>query len=255
MSQVNVNKLKDNKIVHVQLNLPEKRNILTMKIILELTNIFSQLSQDKEVHVIILSGKGSNFCAGGDLRWLKLNPESSDLENIQEVTNLFKLFNVIHSCPIPIIGRAHGSVFGGGLGLISVCDIAVAQRDTKFCFSELKLSLIPSTIAPFVLEKISPSKAKELVLSARVFGASEALEMGLIHFYGDEKECETYIGKTRDDLLSYDNLATRQAKKLLNNIPKLSFEKAKEYSIQSLAERRKHPEVSKRITNFLKAKK
>ncbi len=252
MSQVNISKMKDDKMVHIQLNLPEKRNVLTMEMILELTNVFSQLSQNKDIQAILLSGKGTNFCAGGDLRWLNLKLGSSDLENTQEVTNLFTLFDVMYACPIPIIGKVHGSVFGGGLGLVSVCDVVVAQRDAQFCFSELKLSLIPSTIAPFVLKKIPLSQAKELILSARVFTAEEALKMGLIHFYGDGKECETYINNLIDRFLNYDQIALRQAKKLLNNIPSLSSDKVKEYCIQSLAERRKNPEVLKRITKFLK---
>ena len=255
MSQINIHKTKDDKVVHIQLNLPEKRNILTMEIILELTNLFSQLSHSPEAQVVILSGKGTNFCAGGDLRWLNLNPESSDWENIQEVTNLFKLFETIYSCPIPVIGKIHGSVFGGGLGLVSVCDIVAAQKSTKFCFSELKLSLIPSTIAPFVLKKISQSHAKELILSARIFSTEEALKIGLIHFSGNLKECENYMSDKIDCLLRYDKMALIQAKKLLNIIPNLSSEKAREYSIQSLAERRTSPEVLNRITHFLKNKK
>ena len=255
MSQVNINKTKDDKIIHIELNLPEKRNVLTMEIILELTNIFSQLSLNQDISAIILSGKGRNFCAGGDLRWLSLKPESSDLENIQEVTSLFQLFNTIHTCPIPIIGKIQGAVFGGGLGLVSVCDIVVAQKDTQFCFSELKLGLTPSTISLFVLKKIPLSQAKELILSARVFSAEEALRIGLIHFSGDVSECEVYINNAVGRFLNYDNIAARQTKKLLNTIPHLSLEQAKEYCIQSLAERRKHPEVIKRIAKFLKSKK
>ena len=252
MSKIQIQKLKDNKIAYVKINFPEKRNILTMEIILELTKAFSHLSKDSKLHAIILSGEGSNFCAGGDLRWLQLKEESSDLENIQEVTNLFNVFDTIYNCPIPVIGKIHGSAFGGGLGLVSVCDIAVAEKETRFCFSELKINLIPSTISPFVLKKMPSSRVKELILSARVFLSQEALDSGLIHFIGDEKQCENHVNNIISHFLSCDRIALIQAKKLIHQVSSLSSDKAREYSIQSLAERRKSPEVSKKITQFLK---
>jgi len=255
MSQVLIHNTKDNQVVNIQLNFPEKRNILTREMILELTNTFVSVSQNAETRVVILSGKGMNFCAGGDLRWLHLKPNSSDLTNTQEVSDLFKLFDEIDSCSVPVIGKVHGSVFGGGLGLVSVCDIIAAQKDAQFCFSELKLGLIPSTIAPFVLKKMLPSQFQELVLSARVFSSEEAFRKGLIHFYGSLVECEQYITQLTNLLLSYEKTAVSQAKKLLRRIPQLSFEQAREYSIQSLAERRKSPEVSKKIIQFLKKTK
>lgn len=254
MSEVLIHKTKDNRICHLELNLPEKRNTLSLKMIQSLTKSFEILSQDSDTHLLVLSGKGSHFCSGADLRWIPLSPESSDLENINQVKLLSKMFYTLFHFPLPVIGKIQGSVFGGGLGLTALCDIAVAHKDSQFCFSEVKLALIPALIAPFVLEKASSSKLKELMFSARVFKVDEAHDLNLIHFSADTKGCENYTNKLIDRLLSYDKTALKQTKKLLNSLPDLSQEECRDYTIQALAERRKSPEVAKRINRFFKSR-
>ena len=254
MSIIEVKKTKEDKLVHLELNLPEKRNILSIEMIQSLTAILEQLSQDSKIHLLILSGAGNHFCAGGDLRWMRLPENSSDLENINQVRLLSKLFNKLSDFPFPIIGDVKGSVFGGGLGLAALCDIAVAHKESVFCFSELKLALIPSLIAPYVLQKMPHAKVRELMLSARVFKAEEALQSHLIHFLGTGEECNAYIEQLSQAILSYDKTALKQCKKLLNKIPFLSQSERNEYCVQALAERRKSPEVVKNINTFLKSR-
>ena len=255
MSEVLLHKAKENKVCHLELNLPEKRNTLSLEMIKTLTTNLETLSQDSNIHLLILSGKGAHFCSGGDLRWLSPLPESSDLENINQVKLLSKMFYTLYSFPFPVIGKIKGSAFGGGLGLIALCDIAVAHKDSQFCFSELKLGLIPALIAPFILEKAPSSKLRELMFSARVFKVDEAQHLNLIHFSSDTKECENYTNKLIERLLSYDKVALKQTKKLLNSLPNLSKEEVRDYTVQALAERRKSSEVSKRINRFLKSRK
>ena len=254
MSILKIKKTKANKLVHLQLNFPEKRNVLSVEMIKALTKFFEQLSQDSKVQLLILSGAGDHFCAGGDLRWMLLNENSSDLENINQVKLLSKLFKRMSNFPFPIIGDIKGSVFGGGLGLLALCDIAVAQKESVFCFSELRLALIPSLIAPYILQKMPQSKVRELMLSARTFKTEEALQSHLIHFAGTDKECKSYIDKLVVSILSYDRKALKQCKKLLNTVPFLSQEEKKEYCVQALAERRKSPAVLKNINKFLKSR-
>ncbi len=255
MPTVLVHKLKEGRVCHLQLNLPEKRNILSLEAIQSLTAHLEALSQDPHIHLLLLSGKGGHFCAGGDLRWMVLSQESSDLENINQVNLLAKMFYTLSAFPFPVIGEIQGSVFGGGLGLIALCDIALAHKDSQFCFSELKLALVPALIAPFVFKKMPFSAGRELMLSARVFKAEEAKNLGLIHFVGDKKECDSYLNKTIDQILNNDKIALKQTKKLFSVLPGLSESEMREYTVQALAERRKSPEVSKRITRFLKSRK
>ena len=254
MPEVLVHKAKENRVVHLELNFPEKRNILSLEMIQSLTTQFQNLKEDPDIHLLLLSGKGGHFCAGGDLRWMNLSEETSDMENFNQVNMLSKMFYALDNFPLPVVGNIEGSVFGGGLGLTALCDIVVAHENSQFCFSELKLALVPSLIAPFVLKKMSSSQLRELIFSARVFHVNEAKDLGLIHFSGSAKECEAYMQNLILRLLSYDKIALKQTKRLLNTLPGLSPEKSKEYTVQVLAERRKSSEVSKRIHRFLKSK-
>ena len=254
MSVVKVKKMEANKLVYLELNFPEKRNVLSVEMIQALTQSLEQLSRDSKIQLLILSGAGNHFCAGGDLRWMRLPENSSDLENINQVQLLSGLFNKLFHFPFPVIGHIKGSVFGGGLGLVALCDIAVAHKESLFCFSELKLALIPSLIAPYVLQKMPHAKVRELMLSARVFKAEEALQSHLIHSLGTGEECADYIEKLTQSILSYDRKALKQCKQLLNTVPFLSQTERSEYCVQALAERRKSPEVLKNINKFLKSR-
>lgn len=255
MSEVLLHRKKENRVCHLELNLPDKRNTLSLEMIQSLTANLELLNKDPDIHLLILSGKGPHFCSGGDLRWISLAQESSDLENINQVKLLSKMFYTFSNFPLPVIGKIQGSVFGGGLGLVALCDIAVAHKDTQFCFSELKLALVPALIAPFTSAKIPSSHLRELMFSARIFSAAEAQNLSLIHFSAGTKECESYTNKLVEQLLSYDKTALKQTKKLLNTLPNLSKEEARDYTVQALAERRKSPEVFKRINRFLQSKK
>ena len=249
-----IHKSKENKICHLELNFPEKRNVLSLAMIQSLTAKLQALSQDPDIHLLILSGRGEHFCAGGDLRWMLLKEGVSDLENINEVKLLSKMFSAFYNFPFPIIGKIKGSVFGGGLGLVALCDIVVAHKDSQFCFSELKLALVPALIAPFVLKKMPASRVKELMLSARIFGAKEAYDWALIHFFSEAKECESYVNTLVDQLLVYDKVALKQTKKLLNTLANRPHEEVPDYTVRTLAERRKSHEVSKKINRFLKSR-
>ena len=255
MDEVTIKTEQDGQLALVELNRPDRRNSLSLEMIKQLTDVFRRFAGETKARAVILSGKGPVFCAGADLSWMALKPEASDFENAGEARQLFQMFQAIASCPLPVIGKIQGAVFGGGLGLVSVCDIAAADEKSTFCFSELKLGLIPSVISPFVLERMPHSKAKELMLSARVFGAEEALAAGLIHFSGNFSGREEYIKSLSSGLLTRDKTALKQLKQLLAAIPQMPFKEAGDYCVQALAERRKSPDVLKNISRFLKARK
>ena len=255
MAVINIKKEQENKLVYLELNFPQKKNILSLEVIQSLTEHLTALGQDPHIHLLILSGKGSDFCAGGDLRWMRLPEEQSDLENVNQVKLLSKMFYSLFHFPTPVIGKIQGAVFGGGLGLTALCDIAVAHKDSRFCFSELKLALVPALITPFVMKKMPPSQIRELMLSARVFNAETAQKLGLIHWLGSAVECESYIHKLVSQLLNFDKVALRQTKKILNILPELSESSARDYTVQSLAERRKSSSARKKIDRFLRSRK
>lgn len=255
MSLVKIQKTKENRVVHLKMNHPEKRNVLSLKMIAELSDCIDQLEGDADIQVLVLSGVGSHFCSGGDLNWMLLKEERSDTENINQIKNLLQLFNRFQNFPYPILADIRGSAFGGALGLIALSDIVLADNQAEFCFSEVKLALIPALISPFVLKKISLSKARELMLSGRVFNSQEALKMELIHFVGTVTETQNHLEKLIHQLLNYDKKALTHIKQFLNKLPKLDEEESKDYCLQSLAERRKSPEAIKHIQSFLNRKK
>lgn len=249
-----VTKSKDGKIYYLEINQPEKRNILSFEIIEKFISIFQNIKEDLNICAVVLSGKGAHFCAGGDLRWLKCDAEKADIENLNETDLLFKVFKDIYDCPVPVIANVQGSVYGGGLGLIAASDIVVADPQSKFCFSELKLGLVPSVISPFVLRKMTRSKAQAYMLSAQVFNAEEALNSGLVHLVDNEDARQAYIHNLLSNLVTFDRQPMQQTKKLIHFVSGKSLEEVTDYCTQLLAERRKDPKVIEKINRFLNRK-
>ena len=222
----------------VSLNRPEKKNALDLKMIQSLTQFF--LSQPSKA--VLLRGEGSCFCAGADLSWIGSAPA-------KELECLFKLFETVQSTEVPVLADVHGFVYGGGIGLLSTCDFVSAEHSTKFCFSELKLGLMPALIAPFILRK-SP-QMKEYMLNGKLLSTQEALKAHLIHFTGSAEECRIW---NRDQLACLQKLhkgAFKQTKMFLNDLSYISKKDIKQFCIQSLEQRRKDASVQKIIKQFL----
>ena len=160
-------------------------NAINERMIDELSDVFMHLTKGNEIRLICLKAKGRNFCAGADLNWMKEVASQKYDECHQGSLKLFNMFNTIDKCRAPIITCVQGAIYGGGLGLLAVSDFVIAEDSAKFCFSELKLGLIPATISPFIMRKIGYSAANALFLSASVFDPDYALKIGLIHKVSD----------------------------------------------------------------------
>ena len=222
----------------VSLNRPEKKNALDLKMIQSLTQFF--LSPPSKA--VLLKGEGSCFCAGADLSWISSAPA-------RELECLFELFETVQSTAVPVLAHVHGFVYGGGIGLLSTCDFVSAESSTKFCFSELKLGLMPALIAPFILQK-SP-QMKEYMLNGKLFSAEEALKAHLIHFAGSIGECQTWDANQLDCLQKLHKGAFRETKIFLNDFHYISKKDLKHFCIQALKQRRKDVSVQKIIKQFL----
>jgi methylglutaconyl-CoA hydratase len=156
------------------LNRPEQRNALDAATLTALTAAIEAAAQERQVRSVLLAGRGSLFCAGGDLRWLR-QPEAID------VAAFPRLLQAMQACPKPVLVRVHGDCFGGGLGLVAAADVAFAVPSAKFCLSEVRLGLIPATIGPYVLRAVGLRAAARYMLTGERFDAQEALRIGLIH--------------------------------------------------------------------------
>ena len=172
----------------VNLDRPEVRNALNPELIRELTEVFDWLNSRDDIRVIVLKGNGKCFCAGADLEYMKDMAGYSYNQNVADAEKLSKLFQTIYFCNKAVIVDVHGACIGGANGIIAAADIVIAEKDTKFAFSEVRLGITPATISPFVVAKIGNTAAKELMLTGRRFTADEAKAFRLVNVVVDEAE-------------------------------------------------------------------
>jgi methylglutaconyl-CoA hydratase len=245
----------ENNILLVSLNRPEVHNAFNPEMIQELTRIFSDTNHIIKYRAVLLSGEGESFCAGADLNWMKSMAKFNFEENREDAQKLFVMFDVMKNCPIPVIGKIHGNVFGGGLGLVAVCDITAAEAKTKFCFSEAKLGLVPSVISPFVRRKMAPHIVRELFLTAELFSAEKACEAGLLHFAGSLKDCDKFVQSKIEAISKCGKGAISSTKKLLNDLENLESKDLKKETASVIAKRRVSEEGQEGLKAFLEKRK
>lgn len=206
-------------IARVTLNRPQARNAFDARMVTGLCDIFEHLAADPKVRVVVLSGSGAVFCAGVDLNWMA--DSSSEKQRMGDAELLMRMIRGIDACPAPVVGRIHGAAFGGGIGLVSLCDIVVAAEDTRFALREVRVGLVPAVIAPFLLRKVGVSQFQRFALTGETFTASAARDIGLVHEVVAAQELDASIGKVTEQLLQAAPLATRATKELLRRLPAL----------------------------------
>ena len=167
-------------VAWLRLNRPAVHNAMDAAMIAELTEAAGRLGRDPAVRVVVLTGNGASFCAGGDLGWMKVQMDADGPSRAKNAAALAKMLAALDRMPKPLIGRVQGQAFGGGIGLISVCDVAIAAQDAKFGLTEVRLGLIPATIGPYVVARMGAACAREVFFSGRVFDAEEAVRLGLL---------------------------------------------------------------------------
>lgn len=165
----------------VTIDRPAKRNALDALTIEALTEAFKTLQGADHVRVVFLAGAGASFCAGADLEWMAEAANLTEDGNREDAMLVAQMLKALADIPAVTVALAHGAAMGAGTGLVAACDIAVASAGTRFAFSEVKLGLIPSMIAPYVVNTIGPRAAKALFVTGRTFDAEEALRIGLVH--------------------------------------------------------------------------
>jgi len=168
-------------IATVTLNRPAIHNAFDETLIAKLTQTFVELDDERDVRVVVLAGAGRSFCAGADLNWMRRMAAFDHDENLRDATALAAMLRALYALSKPTIARVHGAAYGGGVGLIAACDIAIAVPEATFALTEAKLGLIPATIGPYVIEAIGARQARRYFLTAERFAAAEALRIGLLH--------------------------------------------------------------------------
>lgn len=247
---------KEGSVLTITLNRPELRNAFNESLITELTQVFEQLHQNKDTRVVILEGAGKAFSAGGDLNWMKASIHYTKDQNREDAMKLSRLLDLMNTLPLPLIGKVHGAALGGGMGLVSVCDVVIATEDTLFGFTEVRLGLIPAVIGPFVMAKIGESRIRALFLTGERFPASKAYAMGLIHqIAANQNELESQCQTMTRSFLENSPQAICVAKQFIQKIKTLSHADQNNLAVDTLAEIRVSPEAQEGIKAFLEKRK
>ena len=202
----------------VNLDRPEVRNALNPELISELTEAFDWLDSRDDIRVIILKGNGKCFCAGADLEYMKDMARYSYPQNLADAERLSKLFQTIYFCNKAVIMDVHGACIGGANGIIAAADIVIAEKETKFAFSEVRLGITPATISPFVVSKIGNTAAKELMLTGRRFTAEEAKDFRLVNVVVNDSEMIDTERQYIDHFLHASPDAIAECKNLLRMV-------------------------------------
>jgi methylglutaconyl-CoA hydratase len=204
-----------NHIATLTLNRPEIHNAFDDVMIAELISALQTIEHDKDIRLMILRGNGKSFSAGADLNWMQKMIHFNYDENLQDAKKLAQLMNILYHLHKPTIAVVHGSAFGGGVGLISCCDIIIAADKANFCLSETRLGIIPAVISPYVLNAIGERAARRYYLTAERFDAHEAYRLGLAHIVCSSDELEKQVENIASQLLQNSPAALVAAKQLI----------------------------------------
>ena len=237
----------------ITLNRVNKHNAFDDVIISELQSALDTAISDADSRVIILKAHGRHFSAGADLAWMQRMAGYSEEENITDAKNLAKLMHSFYSSPKPTIAMVQGAAMGGGAGLVAACDIAIASEKAQFCFSEVKLGLIPAVISPYVINAIGARSAQELFMSAQTFDAERALNLHLIQHCVSEEMLLSFTLDYAQKIASYPPGAVKAAKSLVQQVAlKPINDGLLDLTARLIAKQRVSPEGQHGMNAFLK---
>jgi methylglutaconyl-CoA hydratase len=237
-------------IGRVTLNRPDRRNAFDAAMVDEIRQAFERLGKERSIRVIVLTGAGEIFCAGADLHWMGPDRAVSAAKGRQDAKQLMKMFRTINDCSCPVIGRIQGAAYGGGIGLIAVCDIALAAADSTFAFSEVRLGLVPAIIAPLILRKTGESFTRRFCLTGESFSATTAREAGLIHEVVDRAALDVHVTALAEHMALVAPQAARDTKALLRRLGQLSMEEAWKLCVDANVRARLSEEAQEGIRAF-----
>lgn len=210
--------LRHGPVARLRMNRPELHNAFDAMLIAALTGALEGLAHDDEVRVVVLEGDGPSFSAGADMNWMRGMAAAGETENRDDALALARLMRTLDELPKPTIARVHGAAFGGGVGLVACCDIAIATTEAKFGLTESKLGLLPAVISPYVIEAIGPRQARRWFATAELFDAATALHIGLLHAVVPASELDAAIERQIALLLKAGPLASAHAKALVRRV-------------------------------------
>lgn len=233
----------------------EKHNALSAQMMDELTQAAQSLGGDASVRVVVLASEGKSFCAGGDLGWMRAQFDAPAAEKETEARRLANMLWALNFMPKPLIGRLQGNAFGGGVGMASVCDVAIGVDSLKMGLTETRLGLIPATIGPYVLARMGEAMARRVFMSARLFGADEAVTLGLLAKAVPADDLDAAVEAEVAPYLACAPGAVADAKALAQSLGGTVTREAVDMSVAALAKRWESGESAEGIGAFFDKRK
>jgi methylglutaconyl-CoA hydratase len=209
---------RDGAVARLRLDRPQLHNAFDAALIAALTDALALLGADPQVRVVVLEGAGASFSAGADLNWMRGMAAASEADNRDDALALAGLLRTLDALPKPTIARVHGAAFGGGVGLVAACDIAIGVPEAKFGLTESRLGLLPAVISPYVIAAIGARQARRWFATAEIFDAGEARRIGLLHEVVDATALDTAVQRQIDLLLKAGPIAAASAKALVRDV-------------------------------------
>src|SRR3970282_108857 len=210
--------LREGPVARLRLNRPELHNAFDAVMIAALTGALEAVARGDGVRVVVLEGEGASFSAGADLHWMRAMASASEDENRDDALALARLMRSLNELPKPTIAKVHGAAYGGGVGLVACCDIAIGAHDARFCLTESQLCLLPAVISPYVIAAIGSRQARRWFASAETFDAAEACRIGLLHDVVNATTLDTAVQRQVDLLLRPVPIASSHAKALVQPV-------------------------------------
>ncbi|PIE82342.1 MAG: enoyl-CoA hydratase [Chloroflexi bacterium] len=246
---------KDGSVLTVTLNRPLSHNAMTPAMVAGLTAVFQDVNDRDDIRVVVLTGNGRSFCAGADLSFMRAAADFGFADNVSDGEAIFDLMAAVDQCRKPVVGRINGAVIGGGVGLVSCCDILVAVERAKFSFSEVRLGILPAVISPFVIAKIGSAHARELFLTGERFTAERAREIGLVQHVVPEDSLDEKVAERVSALLQGAPGAQTAGKELIQVVACQEKMAVREYAANLIAQCRASAEGREGMSSFLEKRK
>ena len=205
-------------VARLRMDRPEVHNAFDDGLVAALVHALESLAAADDVRIVVLEGSGASFSAGADLNWMRGMAAASEQDNREDASALARLMRALDELPKPTIARVHGAAFGGGVGLVACCDIAIGTPDSKFGLTESKLGLLPAVISPYVIAAIGARQARRYFATAEIFGADEALRIGLLHQVVATADLDAAVQRQVDLLLKAGPGAAAAAKSLVRRV-------------------------------------
>lgn len=244
----------DRGVATLSLARPEKHNALNEKMMREITDACDVINKDAAVRVVILSAEGKSFCAGGDLKWMQSQMNADRKGKMEQAKVLADMLLELDMLQKPLIGKVEGNAFGGGIGMMAVCDIVIAKPGLKFALTETKLGLIPATIGPFVLRSMVEAYSRQVFFTAETFSSNFALSSGLVSQICEDAQIESAIEVHIEAILKTQPPAVTAAKQLLQQLRPGNLAEEVELSITALVDIWETDEAKTQIEKFFSGK-